>query len=373
MQENSLTRDFAVLYVDDEEKSLKYFERALSAEMPVLTATSVEDALAILERKGHEIGVLITDQRMPGLTGVELLRRVRSDWPNIVRLLTTAYADLDDAIDAVNRGEIFRYITKPWEMRQLWAELQQAMDLFQLKRERELLLEEKLSVWQRLVDVNRVRDLVIMANALPRLRNAPAAVAAYLEASVDTPARDNLSAPAELDLWGLTEQEIERALAITEELKRLTADASGRFDTEVMAEELIAEATPPGVSIALRIASDLPPLRVDARAAQQLLGCLIAAAARSAQQAALTCTAVDNGNAVAFEFPLGTAQIRAADPHAPAQALAIYLLAYHHGGRVELATEDVRLTLPHDPTLAAPPAAPADWLARTLARLEGAS
>jgi two-component system probable response regulator PhcQ len=124
--------DFAILYVDDEEMALKYFRRAVGNDYTVHTAGDVEEGLAILNRIGAEIGVLITDQRMPGQSGVDLLKKVRERWPHIIRLLTTAYADLDDAIEGVNRGEIFRYITKPWDIKALQAEIRQAMEVFRL-------------------------------------------------------------------------------------------------------------------------------------------------------------------------------------------------------------------------------------------------
>lgn len=143
MRANRDTREtvqLAVLYVDDEQASIKYFARVFTQSFRVLTATSVAEAKDILESESDRIGVLITDQRMPVETGVELLNCVRQRYPDIVRLLTTAYADLDEAMAAVNSGGIHRYILKPWDLDSLSSELHGAMELYRNRRhERDLL------------------------------------------------------------------------------------------------------------------------------------------------------------------------------------------------------------------------------------------
>ena len=124
----------AILYVDDEPKSVKYFSRALERDFPILSAASAEAAEALLESEGGGIGVLVSDQRMPVESGVQLLARVKEHHPQIVRVLTTAHADLDAAVEAVNRGEIYRYILKPWDIEMLRSELRGAMDLYLRRR-----------------------------------------------------------------------------------------------------------------------------------------------------------------------------------------------------------------------------------------------
>jgi two-component system probable response regulator PhcQ len=101
-------KKFAILYVDDEEKSLKYFERAFGDDFRVLTASNAQDGLKLLERHADDIGLLMTDQRMPGEKGVWLLERARQFRPRILRMLVTAYADMEAAIAAVNSGSIYK-------------------------------------------------------------------------------------------------------------------------------------------------------------------------------------------------------------------------------------------------------------------------
>jgi two-component system response regulator PhcR len=139
---NSATAS-AVLYVDDEARSLKYFALAFGTDFPIRVAASVAEAETVLRLEADRIGVLVTDQRMPVETGVQLLDRVKQRHPQIVRLLTTAYADLEDAMAAVNRGEIHRYILKPWDIPALRAELHGAMELHRRKRQERDLLEAR--------------------------------------------------------------------------------------------------------------------------------------------------------------------------------------------------------------------------------------
>lgn len=133
-----------VLLVDDEPLSLETLARTLDEEVEVRTATSARDALRILEQDW--VQVVISDQRMPDESGVELLARVRARWPEIARIVISGYSEPEDIIDAVNRAGILQYITKPWHPDQLLLIVRNACRLVELQRENELLaLEMKLS------------------------------------------------------------------------------------------------------------------------------------------------------------------------------------------------------------------------------------
>ena len=116
-----------ILYVDDEPKALKYFEKIYGKEFEVVVAEDANAALRVLEQPGHRIGVLLTDQRMPRKSGVDLLTEVHAKWPDIVALLITAYLDIEDAISAINKGQIFKYIAKPFAPAQLQICLLEAL------------------------------------------------------------------------------------------------------------------------------------------------------------------------------------------------------------------------------------------------------
>src|SRR3954466_8233452 len=120
-------KKYAILYVDDEEKSLKFFARAFEEQFRIFTATNAQEGLKLFEQHADEIGVLMTDQRMPGEKGVWLLDKTRQLRPAVLRILVTAYSDLQAMIDAVNTGAIFQYVTKPWDPLQLENTLKHAL------------------------------------------------------------------------------------------------------------------------------------------------------------------------------------------------------------------------------------------------------
>ena len=146
-----------VLFVDDDEANLVVCEAACAGDFEVLTATSAEAALAHMRRE--EVGVIIADQRMPGTSGIELLERVRLDYPDTVRLLITAYSDVQAAVAAINRGRVRRYLRKPWEPDELRAELADALDVYSMSR--------KLSALEvRLRETERVYALGVVAASI---------------------------------------------------------------------------------------------------------------------------------------------------------------------------------------------------------------
>jgi signal transduction histidine kinase len=152
-----------VLFVDDEEPNLVVFEAVCGDQFPVLTASSGRAALDLM--KEHDVGVVLTDQRMPGMTGIELLEKIEAEHPDAIRLLITAYSDLQAAEDAINRGHVRRYMRKPWEPEVLRAELHDAIDLYNLNmRVKEL--------EQRLLETERAYSLSVVATGLAdELRN----------------------------------------------------------------------------------------------------------------------------------------------------------------------------------------------------------
>jgi two-component system probable response regulator PhcQ len=146
----------AILFVDDEATAVKYFERAIGSIAPVVTGASVEDGKALLDAHAGSLAVLVSDQRMPGEYGNELLRYARERYPHIVRILTTAYSELDQTVEAVNQGQIHRYIKKPWDIAALRMEMKQALELSGLRKERDQLVREKLGVLQTQTVATRI-------------------------------------------------------------------------------------------------------------------------------------------------------------------------------------------------------------------------
>ncbi len=131
-------RAYPVLYVDDEHQNLVSFRYAMEGYFTVLTAKSGQEGLDLLAKHasdgGHDVAVLLCDQRMPGMTGVEVCRRAREIKPSAIRMIMTAYADLHAAIDAINQGHVSRYLVKPWRNDELVEVLRTAIDLVHIQR-----------------------------------------------------------------------------------------------------------------------------------------------------------------------------------------------------------------------------------------------
>src|SRR3989442_9198548 len=175
-------KNIAVLYVDDEEKSLKYFARAFEDQFRILTAPNAQEGLKLLEAHKDEIGLLMTDQRMPGEKGIWLLEKARQLRPRIVRILATAFADMEAAIAAVNTGAIYKYVTKPWDPPQLENTLKRGLEFFMVQRERDQLLREKMSVLHNMMIADRIVSLGLLAAGLSHhIRNSLVAVKTFLD------------------------------------------------------------------------------------------------------------------------------------------------------------------------------------------------
>jgi two-component system probable response regulator PhcQ len=286
-------RKFAVLYVDDEQQSLKYFHKSYDKDFRVLTAPSVSEAQVILDREGDSIGVVMTDQRMPGKTGVDLLGHLRDNRPAIVRILTTAYSDIESAIDAVNSGAIYKYVVKPWNLRDLRGTLLRASEFFIVQRERDLLFREKLSVIQRLILVDRVRSLAALAAGLSHhLRNSMQALSCFIDLA-PSKLREELP-EASLknpefwgNLWSLAQKDGERILHMLQQVALTVAEPDYRFTDEAELKQVLAGAVS-DVSAAvgpnrltLDISADLPRLKVDLAMLRRMFAMLLVRAAKT--------------------------------------------------------------------------------------------
>lgn len=118
----------SVLYVDDEENNLISFKATFRLKYKIHTALSGADAIRIVEQ--YPIDIIITDQRMPQMTGVEFLEEIIRINPEPMRILLTGYADMGAVVDAVNKGKIFHYLSKPWSEEELDETIQRAFEIF---------------------------------------------------------------------------------------------------------------------------------------------------------------------------------------------------------------------------------------------------
>jgi len=133
----------SILYVDDEENNLFSFKATFRIKYQVYTAISGDEALKILDTK--PVQIIITDQRMPEMTGIEFLEKVLEKHPDPIRILLTGYADMGAVVDAVNKGKIFHYLAKPWNEEELDLTINRGFEKY-LEKKKLAELNDKLAV-----------------------------------------------------------------------------------------------------------------------------------------------------------------------------------------------------------------------------------
>jgi two-component system probable response regulator PhcQ len=197
-------KKFAILYVDDNQSALDAFALDFGDDFRIFTSTSAQEGLKLLEQHADEIGLLLTDQRMPGETGVWLLERARQLRPHIPRILITAYTDYTAAIAAVNTGAIYKFVEKPWDAALLELTLRQSLEFFIVQSERDQLLLEKMSVLRNMMIADRVVSLGLLAAGLSHhIKNSMVAVKTFLEMAPMKMSEEKASATSlrDPDFW----------------------------------------------------------------------------------------------------------------------------------------------------------------------------
>lgn len=166
-----------VLYVDDEQGNLLAFRATFRREFDLRLFSSATEALESMENDPPH--VVISDQRMPGMSGSEFLEAVRERWPRVIRILLTGYSDIEAVVDAVNKGGIHAYITKPWDPTDLRLRIQQAYEVHLLRSERERLFQRYRQVFEAsgdpiviVEDTGRLVELNPAAEKVLEIRNS---------------------------------------------------------------------------------------------------------------------------------------------------------------------------------------------------------
>lgn len=143
---------FSILYVDDEAQNLVSFKATFRREYKIFTAQGGAEGIEIM--RNNDIQLIITDQRMPGMTGVQFLEKILPEYPDSIRMILTGFSDVEAIIDAINNGEVFRYITKPWNETELRMTIENAKKFYRLqKRNKELVrnMQKKVEEQDRIL------------------------------------------------------------------------------------------------------------------------------------------------------------------------------------------------------------------------------
>jgi response regulator RpfG family c-di-GMP phosphodiesterase len=137
-----------ILYVDDEIHNLNAFKASFRRLYTVFTATSGEEAEEVLAKQ--EVHIIISDQRMPKMTGIEFFESILDKYPEPIRMLLTGYADINAVIDAINKGQVYKYFSKPWNDDELKQNIDKAYEVYSLRKENKELTAKLLDVNEKL-------------------------------------------------------------------------------------------------------------------------------------------------------------------------------------------------------------------------------
>jgi two-component system probable response regulator PhcQ len=397
---------FAILYVDDEEKSLKNFTRAFSEHFRILTAPNAHEGLKLLDEHKHEIALLMTDQRMPGEKGVWLLERARQHNPRIIRILATAYADMEAAIAAVNTGAIYKYITKPWDPPALEQTLKRGLEFFLVQRERDELLREKMSVIHNMLIADRIVSLGLLAAGLSHhIRNSLVAVKTFMDLAPMKMREEKLDVDGlrNPDFWREYHQnvqsQIERINNLLKDLWAASDTKSSNFGDRVSLRDVVQgtiKQLEPGltakqIQVDNQIADSLPQMNVDLAKFERLFELLLKdeiASLPAGSQVKFTAQLLENAGKPEMQI-----QVTDNGPGLPQEALrvifdpfvvrsdapaeygihlmACYFIVFHHSGKIEAHSEDGKgttftLRIPLQPERAPAPASEQDFLRKAL-------
>lgn len=360
MTNETVKSPFYILFVDDEENARKYFDKGLKTDFNVFTAGSVDEAIQIINDNYQKIAVVITDQRMPGGNGVILLKFLKENYPHIIRLLTTAYSDLSEAIEAVNGGEILRYIQKPWDFNMLKAEVRQALELFELRQERSQIIHEKIMVKKRMGKVERVKSLMLFAKYFSFLNSSEVAVANFAKEFVGSNVQvDENSDWKSFDLGSSDVLEVKFLSNFLERVqKEISPCADYSFKDQLNSAEI--------KSIFDEINQDLNPkseikilseviIQKGGAAFKILMKKLAEISATASQNHEILLA--ENADKISFKLSLkpeldlrkNNILIASADKNADQiyiDLISCYLLSAHHGGITKLSESELEVILP---------------------------
>ena len=386
---------FAVLYVDDEEKSLANFSRAYGDQFHIFTASSAQDGLKLLEQHADEIGLLMTDQRMPGEKGVWLLEHARKLRPQMIRVLVTAYADMDAAIAAVNSGAIYKYVTKPWDPPQLEQTLKRGLEYFMVRLERDQLLTEKMSVIRNMMIADRIVSLGLLAAGLSHhIRNSLVAVKTFLDLAPAKMAEEKsaLQGLRNPDFWKEYHQnvqsQIEKINGLLKDLWTASGTPSFHFTDKVFMHEAISAALKSfedqfaarRIQVDNRIPDSLPALQADKPKFYRLFELLLkdelaslpagsrvtltAELQKSDAKPEILVRISDNGPGLpqeALRVVFDPFVVRSDTPSEYGiHLMACFFIVYHHGGKIDAKSQPgcgttFTISLPLNPEHAATP------------------
>lgn len=364
-----------ILYVDDEEQSLKYFTESFEDIAPIYTANSAAKGLEIFHKHQGEIGIVLSDKKMPGVSGIEFLEKIRKLDDQPLRILVTAYSDLNLAVEALNEGLLYSYLTKPWDPADLEVRLKRTLDRFWITRERDKLLRERAVAFQEMLMAEKAASIGILSNGLNHhMRNSLMVIQSFFD-MIPMQLQEELNGkPRDHFFWTEYYEKVEGQIGrMTSILSNLSEGTGGKdlqnpvlhTRDDIDLTELIENAarkslgSEPTINFSVRSIDDVPVITADFEQVSQMAFNILSETAFNAGpdgtiEVKLSSTQMESSGAAAVRIQFiddGTPvpemeRARLFDPflvrsdrpgELGANLAGSYLTVFQHGGKIQAA------------------------------------
>lgn len=355
--------NLGVLYVDDEVKSLKYFEAIFEDIAHIYVASSPEEGLKIFKANHDHIGLVLSDKKMPNISGLDFLAQVRDVNPAPLRFLVTAFADLDVAVDALNEDLLYSYLSKPWDPSDLEHRIIKALGHYSLAREKDRLVREKANAFHDLMMADKAASIGILSIGLNHhMRNALTVMRTFHDLLPYQLAEEIENEPRDKAFWSSCYDEvggqIDRMTSMLGNLAEGTCSNTLKLDGEIDLVETVSQATDlvfggrSDILVSVSSTSEIPRIEGDPSRISQMFRLLFdevtcslknggnveIAFSEMAGSEAIKIEVMDNGSPLPLkdlERIFDPFYVRSDRPEElGTNLMACYLTVFYHGGRI---------------------------------------
>ncbi len=361
--------DLGILYVDDEVKSLKYFEAIFEDIAHIYVASSPEEGLEIFKANHDVIGLVLSDKKMPNISGLDFLAQVREVDPAPLRFLVTAFADLDVAVNALNDGLLYSYLSKPWDPSDLEHRIIKALGHYSLTREKDRLVREKADAFQHLMMADKAASIGILSTGLNHhMRNALTVMRTFHDLLPYQLAEELENEPRDSAFWTSYYDEvggqIDRMTSMLGNLAEGTRSNTLRLDGEIDLVTTVAQTSQlvfgelADVDVSVTVSNEIPMIEGDPSRIAQMFRLLfdeVRCNVKKAGKVDIIFSEVSSAGAVKIDVidngsPLPAKDLdRIFDPfyvrndrpqELGTNLMACYLTVFYHGGRIDAKITD---------------------------------
>ncbi len=340
-------KKYAILAIDDEYRALNSFKFSFQNDFRILTAKNSAEAEEVLREKYSEIGIIISDHKMPGgSSGLDFLTECADKYPSIIRILITAYSNHELAIKALNTGVLYKYIIKPWEEETLFQTLLRAAEFFILQKEKNFLARERVTMMDQLVFTDRLRNLATLAEGLP-LENTNMALKKFITfAPEDIFSEKQNSQDSMKNLMGIANQKNRAFMELIKEINETIDEKKYNFETYSL-NSLIKEKETTAI---VKINPYLPELKGNRHMMESLLKILskyLDEITAEKIYISVETLLIDGTDGIKISIPMDTNPKKAEKNIW--DLLPAFFVVYHHNGEINIGDTKIEITLPFDP------------------------